>query len=426
MDLFATPFTAVYTRTITAPSWGGRVTGRMGKTSYTALATHDQGGGVVILPGPQGSDAAPQDFESDVGIVRVRRDLGRSFVSAVGTGRRIDGGGYNVVGGPDLQWRPRPSDSFTGQALWSQSLTPNRPDLATEWNGQTLADHAALLSWSHGTTHVDWYLQGQDLGPEFRADDGFIPQVGYREGYAELGYTVRPKDAFISRARFFTANYIDVEPEGDVLSQRVSVGAGMDGLLNSFIRIELNQDEIRVGDQLLDRFRPHLHLDASPGRLFNYFAIDAYIGQEIDFDNAREGTGTTLIGQLTLRPSNHLDLRGDASTRWLNVDAGNGDTGRLFLAQVERLRLIWSLDARSFVRLIGQYVQTTRDSSLYTFPVASKEAGFGGSALFAYKLNWQTVFFLGYGDNRTFYDVTNQLEKSGRQAFAKVSYAWQR
>jgi hypothetical protein len=427
VDLFATPFTAVYTRTITAPSWGGRVTGRMGKTSYTALATHDQGGGVAILPGPQGSDAALQDFESDVGIVRVRRDLGRSFLSAVGTGRWIDGGGYNVVGGPDLQWRPRPSDSFTGQALWSQSLTPNRPDLAAEWNGQTLADHAALLNWSHGTTHVDWFLQGQDLGPEFRADDGFIPQVGYREGYAELGYTVRPTDAFVSRARFFTVNWVDVEPGGDVLSQRVSGGVGLDGRWNSFIRVELNQDQIRVGDQLLGRFRPRLHLDASPGRLFNYFSIDAYVGEEIDFDNAREGTGTTLVGQLTLRPSNHLDLRGDASARWLNVDAGNGDSGRLFLAQVERLRLILSLSARSFVRLIGQYEQTTRDTSLYTFPdVASKEARFGGSALFAYKLNWQTVFFLGYGDNRTFYDVTNQLEKSGRQAFAKVSYAWQR
>ena len=79
------------------------------------------------------------------------------------------------------------------------------------------------------------------------------------------------------------------------------------------------------------------------------------------------------------------------------------------------------------MRLIGQYEQTTRDTSLYTFPdVASKEARFGGSALFAYKLNWQTVFFSATGTTAPSDDVTNQLEKSGRQAFAKVSYAWQR
>jgi hypothetical protein len=78
------------------------------------------------------------------------------------------------------------------------------------------------------------------------------------------------------------------------------------------------------------------------------------------------------------------------------------------------------------VRLIGQYVQTRRDTSLYTFPVAAKDAGLTLSGLFAYKLNWQTVLYLGYGDDRAFAESTDQLERSGRQAFAKVSYALQR
>ncbi len=56
IDLFATPIQAVYTRTITAPRWGARVTGKLGGTSYTALVTEDKGGGSVILPGPNGSE----------------------------------------------------------------------------------------------------------------------------------------------------------------------------------------------------------------------------------------------------------------------------------------------------------------------------------------------------------------------------------
>ncbi len=352
------------------------------------------------------------------------RIWGLSFISVLATAREIEGGGHNRVIGPDFQWRPGPSDSFEGQALWSESRTPTRPSLAAEWDGRTLSDRALLLHWLHNTRHVDWFLQGQDLGPNFRADDGFIPQVGYREGSFEAGYTTRPQKAFLSRVRFWTVDSYEAEPDGDLLSRRISAGSGMDGRWNSFFRVELNRDDIRVGEVALKRFRPRLYLEASPGRVLNVLSIDAYVGDEIDFDNAREGSGTTLSASATVRPSHHLELRVDASRRWLEVDAEEG-SGRLFTARVERMRVTWSFNARSFVRVIGQYVQTKRDSSLYTFPVAPKDAAFSSSVLFAYKLNWQTLLYAGYGDDRVFDDASRKLEDSGRQAFAKLSYAWQ-
>ena len=431
VDLFATPFQAVYTRTVTAPQAGLRATGRIGNTAYTALATRDEGGGRVILPGPQGSHFRPQDFRSDVGVVRVRHDLGPSFVSFLTTAREIDGGGYNRVFGPDLQWRPRPVDNVTAQVLWSETETPNRPDLnEIQWDGRRLSDHAARLDWSHATPHHDWYVLGMDVGDEFRADDGFIPQVGYREGYLDGGLTFRPKDAFLSRIRVFTTEYVDVDLDGDVLSQRVSLGSGMDGRWNSFIRVEVNEDAFRVGEVFLRRFRPRLHLESSPGRFLNYFSIDALFGQEIDFTNAREGTGTSVTANTFLRPNEHLELRFDAGRRQLDVDAEGGRSGTLFTAQVERVRATWAFDARSFVRVIGQYERTSSDTSLYTPEnapfFAPKDADFTLSALFAFKLNWQTVFYLGYGDQRVFAESTDRLEPDSRQVFAKVSYAWQR
>ncbi|MFI5371819.1 MAG: hypothetical protein ACHQ52_09690, partial [Candidatus Eisenbacteria bacterium] len=83
-------------------------------------------------------------------------------------------------------------------------------------------------------------------------------------------------------------------------------------------------------------------------------------------------------------------------------------------------------NSRSFIRLIGQYVRTIRDPSLYTYSVTPKDADLSGSALFAYKINWQTVFYLGYGDDHTYTDVTGELEPGRREAFAKISYALQR
>ena len=43
---------------------GRRMTGKHGSTAYTVLVAEDAGGGSVILPGPNGSDLAPQDFDS--------------------------------------------------------------------------------------------------------------------------------------------------------------------------------------------------------------------------------------------------------------------------------------------------------------------------------------------------------------------------
>jgi hypothetical protein len=425
VDLLSTYMNAVYTRTITQPRTGLRATGRIGATAYTVLGTQDEGGGLVILPGPQGSNFALQDFESDVGIVRVRHDLGQSYLGLLANTREIHGGGSNRVAGPDFQWRPRPSDSFRGQILWSESRTPVRTDLTDEWDGRRLTDHAAQAEWLHSTPTHDWYLAGIDIGEDFRADNGFIPQVGYREAYFDGGITMRPKDAFLSRIRVFTTDYVDVDEDGDVLSQRVSVGSGMDGRWNSFFRVELNQEAFRTGERLLRRFRPRLYLESSPGRVFNLFTIEALVGEEIDFANGREANGVTLNGSVALRPSAHLELRGNVSRRWIDVDEP-GASGRLLTAQVERLRTTWSFSSRSFLRLIVQYVETKRDPGLYTFEVPGKESRLSSSALFAYKLNWQTVLYAGYGDEREFAPATDQLEAAGRQWFTKMSYAWQR
>ncbi len=425
VDLFSMPFQAAYSRTITSPSLGLRATGRTGTTSYTALIAHDRGGGLAILPGPQASDFAVQDFRSDVGLVRFRHEMGPSFVSVFATTREVEGGGYNRVAGPDFQWRPKPTDTVTGQALWSRSVTPDRTDLAAEWDGRTLSDRAVVLNYQHADAHYDFFVQGQDIGDQFRADNGFIPQVGYQEGYVESGWTFRPKDRFFSRLRSFAIAYVDRTPGGQVLSQRVAVGSGMDARLSSFFRVDLNADAVRVGDALLRRFRPRIQLQASPGRVLNSLSLDAYVGEEIDFDNAREGNGLTLAGTFTLRPGPHLELSNRTSGRWLNVDAGAGRSGRLFRAGIERLRATYMFNSRCFLRLIGQYIVTKRDVSLYTFAVPEKSASFSSSALFAYKLNWQTVLYAGYGDDRLYADPTGRLEPVARQAFAKVSYAWQ-
>jgi hypothetical protein len=154
--------------------------------------------------------------------------------------------------------------------------------------------------------------------------------------------------------------------------------------------------------------------------------LDGFVGQEIDFEGARVGRGANVNLRATLRPTNHLELAFNESRRWLNVDAPSGGRARLFTASVDRLRATYTFTSRAFLRVIGQYVATRRDPSLYASAVAPKSGSFSGSALFAYKLNWQTVLFAGYGDNRDLDDAGQHLAPVDRQFFVKLSYAFQR
>jgi len=140
--------------------------------------------------------------------------------------------------------------------------------------------------------------------------------------------------------------------------------------------------------------------------------------------NGRVGDGLRLSTTLTVKPTDHLSLEFIGNHQTLDVEGDEGRSGRLFRAQTARLKATYTFTARALLRLIGQWVETERDPSLYRFEVTRKDGGFDGSALFAYKLNWQTVLFLGYGDSRSLLG-NGDLVAAGRQFFLKVSYAFQ-
>ncbi len=424
VDLLQTPIQAVYTRTITSPLWGVRVTGKAGAgTAYTALVTQDRGGGAVILPGPVFSDTAPQDFRSIVALARVRQDLGLSFAGFLGTARVVEGGGYNAVAGPDFQWRPSDADTVTGQYLYSVSRERDRPDIRQEWNGQRLSGAGWLASWSHSTRHWDWLLQHQDLSNSFRADDGFVPQVGYRDEHWDSGYTLYPT-GFFSRLRpLFAGNYTTDRGES-LLYYRYTVGSGFQGKGNMRGEVDFNSEAVVIDGVKLAFSRFVGFVTASPSALFSSLEIDADYGQQADVENVRVGTGGTLTAIAQVRPGDHLTLNLRLQQRW--IDEALGDLrGRLFTARVARLRAVYVFNPRMLVRFIGQCVETTRDPALYVHSVTAKDGNFAGSLLFSYKLNWQTVLFVGYGDTRALQE-NGDLVRADRQFFFKASYAFQR
>jgi Domain of unknown function (DUF5916) len=430
VDLLQMPIQAAYTRTITSPFWGARLTGKSGGTNFTALVANDRGGGTVIIPGPVFSDAAPQDFHSIVGITRVRQDVGRSFVGFVGTARSIsasDGGGYNYVAGADFQWRPNDDDVVKGQYLYSVTRDPDRPDLYPGWTGGRHSGFAGTVQWVHTTRHWEWTAGYDDFASGFRADDGFEPQVGYREVGGNVGYRTYPT-GFFSRIKPLVGGSSQNDREGSLVARRMFPGVNFQahwGLRGEF---DYNFEAVQIDGKKLEFDRFVWTLSASPSRLVPRVALSGNYGEQPDVFNVRVGTGGSVTASAVVRPTDHLGLDLIAERQWIDETVG-GVSGRLFTASVARAKAVYVFNSRMLIRLIGQYVETTRDPSLWTTPVVEKEGFFSGSALFSYKLNWQTVLFLGYGDNRALVDEGMSdfvLKPADRQVFLKVSYAFQR
>ncbi|HKI86777.1 MAG TPA: DUF5916 domain-containing protein [Thermoanaerobaculia bacterium] len=424
VDLFDTPIQAVYTRTITDPSWGLRDTGKIGGNTFTVLAAHDRGGGSVIVPGPIGSTLARQDFSSNILIGRLRHDFAGSFGGLLLAASEIAGGGYNRVFGPDFVWHRSVTDQVTGQLLVSDTETPDRPDLEPSWNGRRLTSHAASFEWLHTGRTWTWRATYQDYGDDFRADEGYVPQVGYRRGRYALVRSYYPTGGVRRVNVEGFVNYVH-DTNGGLLHRETTALVQLQGFHNLFAQVLYAPSEAtRVGNQVLTISYAQINFEIDPGRRFSRIGFNATVGEQIDFSNPRIGRGGDFGLFGTIKPTDHLDLEVNGDRQWLDVRSGNRE-GRLFTAQIERLKATYNFNARTYLRLIGEYLAVERDPALYTDSVAAKGGSFSGSALFAYRLNWQTVFFVGYGDNRVRDPLGNFLA-TDRIAFVKLSYAIQR
>jgi uncharacterized protein DUF5916/cellulose/xylan binding protein with CBM9 domain len=420
-QLFNSPVQAIYTRTITSPRWGARASGDSGGTAWTVLAAEDRGGGAVIIPGPARSSLAPQDLSSFVAIGRAEHNLsGRSFAGVLVTDREVEGGGHNRVFGPDFLWAPNDQDQIAGQFLLSATQTPDRPDLSPDWDGRSFSSRALTAQWTHSSTHWNWNAVYRDLGEGFRADVGFVPQVGIREFSANPNYVFYTTGLFSRVIPVVFGDYVAGTSGGTVtsnLAQGIAFQgkAGLNGEIDYY-----SHDLERAGPNLLPARHWALNVYVGPGGFLSSVSLQAHLGDAIDYIGDRAGRGGDATTSIRLRPTRHLQLQFDGAFQWLNL---SGE--RLFTSRVERLKATYVFDPRVFLRAIGQYVRTDYAPSRYPVPVPATAGGFQGSALLGYQLDWQSVLYLGYGDNRALSEDARLL-KAGRDFFLKISYAFQR
>jgi hypothetical protein len=402
VDLLSTPIVATYTRSITSPAWGMRATGHAGASAYTFLVAEDRGGGTMVLPGQQRSDFILQDFRSRVALGRIRRSVGDSFGALMVSAREMEGGGYNRLFGPDFLWKRSETDKIFGQVLVSSTENPDRPDLSEQFRGQSFNGHAYRVVFQRDEKRYDIWAGTSGYSPEFRADNGFVVQNDYRRSGLWSGLRLYPKRFFSYVRPYAGANYDSTFNDGHKLRSGVYQGFEFQGKWGSNGWMEAGHITERVGTALLTRNQLAFDLRAAPLGWLPAIQLDGIAGDKIDYAGARLGKGATLNLSGTLRATDHLEMQLRTSREWLDLDSG-----RLFNAQIDWVKATYTFSPRSLVRAIAQRSTIERNG------VIDQRTTLSG--LYAWKLNWQTVFFVGYGD-----------AEDARSVFMKVAYAFQR
>ena len=96
----------------------------------------------------------------------------------------------------------------------------------------------------------------------------------------------------------------------------------------------------------------------------------------------------------------------------------------IFDAKVYDVRLIWQFNSRSFLRLTTQMQDVRKNQDEYLEPVDEHSRDVGAQLLYSYKLNPQTVFYLGYSSHHIDDDDLESLTVTDRTVFLKVGYAF--
>jgi hypothetical protein len=397
-----------------------KLTGKAGANAVGVFVAVDRLNN-LIFPSNQGSDSASLDADTTTTVVRYRRDvLARSSVGAIVTSR--EGASYhNREVGIDGFFGFTESDNLTWQVLASSTRYPDATALAFAQPTGTFEGAALSALYQHAGRNWFWYGQYQDLSPEFRADAGFVPRVDTRTTEGSVG-----RRFWGDAGRWFTRfdaavrGSLTYDYGGTLTDADVFPAVDYQGPYQTAVQVGAHRQTVRYLDVEYRYWRPVLFFATQPSGWIKPGLVARW-GGDVDYDNGRQGTSVSLLPSVELKLGRHVNLQAQHTHEWFDVDAG-----RLFEAGLTEVRAVYHLNVRTFVRAILQHTDVTRDPGLYEFPVPERSRRFFSQYLFSYKVNPQTVVFVGYSD--TYLGgrdtTTIDLAQTNRTFFMKLGYAW--
>jgi hypothetical protein len=420
IDFFSTPMQAVFTRTVVDPRWGLKLTGKQDRHALGLFVTDDEVNSLII-PSNQGSQIAVLDESVTSGVLRYRLDIGSgSTFGVLYAGREGSDKYHNRVGGVDGFFRLSQSNTLRLQYLHSDTQYPEAIAEPYSQSRQPFSGDAGMISFQHASRSWFANLTYEDYDPGFRADSGFIPRVDVRTvsgnlirtywGDASDWYTQVNVGGFVLRSE---------NNDGKLTDETWQLNANLLGPWQSNVGVNVSRSSERLADTLYEQLdRVGVNLQTQPTGSFR-ITFSGLLGDTLDYSNLQRAELLQLQPAVEMKIGRRVNAKLDHTLQQLDVEGG-----RLLSASLSQLTLVYHFNVRSFVRSIFQHLDVTRDPGLYTAgEVSPRSDELFTQLLFSYKLNPQTVLFVGYSDRRVG-TLDFSLTESDRTFFVKLGYAW--
>jgi hypothetical protein len=416
-DYFETSMNIVYTRMLREPAWGLKLTGKEGPYTIGAYVVDDDVTNLII-PGSESSSATSLDESTTATVLRAKFDIGNRYtVGGLFTDRR--GSNYlNRVAGVDGDLRLSERDRVLLQVLGSSTRYPDEIVEEFDQPAGSFDDWAGEIVYTHDTRTWEWWAVYSDVGREFRADLGFMPQVDYRHAEVGLGYNWNPHDGSWYSRMDVKAKVADTaDQSGFLLFHEDVVQFTIEGPLQSHSVVRPSRAREGYNGQEFDFNRLRLHFCAKPNR-HSHAWLDLDGGGQVDYVNTRSGDFINISTGFWYRLGRHLYIEPIFTRETMDVAEG-----WLYTSTIGQFEASWQFNPRCFVRAIVQHVEDRFNPDLYSDGRGAEDRNLFSQFLFSYKVNPSTVLFVGYSDVSLANDDFG-LTPVDRTIFVKIGYAW--
>lgn len=420
-DYLTSPlFNFVHSRNVADPDYGAKLTGKTDAHRYGLMVANDNRTDFLI-PGNQGSALATTDIESTAVIGRYRMDIGeQSSIGTLLTSRHGDDYKNQLLAVDGEVWFG-PSNSLSYQVAHSTTRNPSqvRKDFGLDKQQQ---GQAYSLGVNHKTNTVYLAAKVDRVDADFRADLGFQERADYQKVSLSGRRTWHTdNEGWLSRYSIYTDLDKSWDTNGKLLEDEFEVSSTINGAMQSTIQVGTIFRNSLFANQYFREQQATFWGQFTPVSGLEFSAF-IRAGDQIDFDNAQLGKELRIYPAVNWQLNQHLQIEAEYEYVRLKVD---GD--ELYNTGLINTKFIWQFDSRSRLRYILQHANIKRDLSLYRSPSGfeENEQYFTSQLLYSYKINPQTLFFLGYSDSGFANDEQESLTRTERTLFTKFSYAWQ-
>jgi len=428
-NYFMTPQNLFFSRRVSDPTIGARVTGKASGWSFGGLTVDDRYPGQQVAAGAPGAGA-----RAAIAVARVQREFsGQSYVGGIVTDREF-ASESNRVFGLDGRWRINDSWSVTGQWVGSRSALAD---------GSADDGSAVVAEVSRGGRNFEYSGQYLARSPDFRADLGYIERVDMKEVQQEASYSWFPKERRLLRfgtgleatAVWDYANQLqdwNVEPNLHVeFPGQTSLFAGYKRAYERYEGLDFDKNEV-FGHASTQWWKwLNLNGEVALGTAINYYpgpGLQPFLANFLE----------SSVG-VTLKPWSRLSLDqtyiySTLRTRDQESSCGclgaNVPAGTIFSDHILRTRVNYQFTREFSARVILDYEAVRPNTALVDL---SDERRLHADVLFTYLVNPWTAVYLGYTDayenrlrasplDRPISASGAPLTSVGRQLFLKVSY----